>query len=83
MKRGAKTVGLFDAKTHLSSLVDRVEHGEEITITKRGVAVARLVPTHGRQAANPKEATAIIRELRRGITLKGFTIRSLIEEGRH
>jgi prevent-host-death family protein len=39
------TVGAFEAKTHLSSLLDRVEMGEEITITKHGRPVARLVPT--------------------------------------
>ncbi|MCF8527641.1 MAG: type II toxin-antitoxin system Phd/YefM family antitoxin [Candidatus Nanopelagicales bacterium] len=38
------TVGAFEAKTHLSSLLDRVEMGEEITITKHGRPVARLVP---------------------------------------
>jgi prevent-host-death family protein len=37
-------VGLFDAKTHLSSLVDRVEKGEEIWITRHGHPVAKLVP---------------------------------------
>jgi len=37
-------VGTFEAKTHLSALLERVERGEEITITKHGRAVARLVP---------------------------------------
>ena len=39
----ATTVGAFEAKTHLSALLDRVERGEEIVITRRGRAVARLV----------------------------------------
>jgi prevent-host-death family protein len=39
-----RTVGTFEAKTHLSTLLEQVEHGEEITITKHGRAVARLVP---------------------------------------
>jgi prevent-host-death family protein len=38
------TVGASEAKTHLAQLLDRVEHGESITVTKRGRAVARLVP---------------------------------------
>jgi len=38
------TVGLFDAKTHLFSLVERVAKGERITITKHGTPVAVLVP---------------------------------------
>jgi prevent-host-death family protein len=38
------TVGAFEAKTHLSALLDRAEKGETITITKHGRPVARLVP---------------------------------------
>lgn len=38
------TVGAFEAKTHLSSLLQRVESGEVVTITKHGRPVARLVP---------------------------------------
>jgi len=38
------TVGAFEAKTHLSELLQRVEHGEQITITKHGRVVARLIP---------------------------------------
>jgi prevent-host-death family protein len=82
MKHNAKQVGLFDAKTHLSELVDRVGRGEEIIITKRGAAVARLVPAEERLRRDPVHAAEKIRELRRGLTLKGGTIRALIEEGR-
>ena len=37
-------VNLYEAKTHLSSLVDRVAAGEEIVIAKNGTPMARLVP---------------------------------------
>jgi prevent-host-death family protein len=37
-------VALYEAKTHLSSLVDRVAAGEEFVITKSGQPMARLVP---------------------------------------
>ena len=37
-------VGAFDAKTHLAALLDRVEAGEVVTITRHGKVVARLVP---------------------------------------
>lgn len=37
-------VNLYDAKTHLSRLVDRAARGEEIIIAKAGKPVARLVP---------------------------------------
>ena len=39
-------IGIFDAKNKLSELIDKVERGEEIVITRRGKAVARLVPAN-------------------------------------
>lgn len=39
-----KSVGVHEAKTHLSKLLERVAAGEEISITRRGDAIARLVP---------------------------------------
>jgi prevent-host-death family protein len=39
-----KPVNIYEAKTHLSDLVDRASAGEEIVIAKAGVPVARLVP---------------------------------------
>jgi prevent-host-death family protein len=82
MKRNAKEVGLFEAKTRLSALVTRVQRGEEITITKHGAPVARLIPAGEAAQRNPKQAAAKIRELRRGLTLGDISLRSLIEEGR-
>ncbi len=75
------SVGLFDAKTHLSALLERVERGEEITITRHGTPIARLVPV-GIQRGDPRAAIEKIRALRKGIRLKGVTLRALIEEGR-
>ena len=43
-----KSVGVHEAKTHLSRLLERVSAGEEIAITRRGEEVARLVPAAGR-----------------------------------
>lgn len=42
-----REVGAFEAKTHLSALLAAVEAGETVTITRRGKAVARLVPVAG------------------------------------
>ena len=39
-----RTVNLHEAKTHLSTLVEAAERGEEIIIAKNGVAKARLAP---------------------------------------
>ena len=43
-----KSVGVHEAKTQLSKLLERVSAGEEISITRRGEEVARLVPAHRR-----------------------------------
>jgi len=40
-------VGVHEAKTHLSKLLNRVLAGEEITISKGGKPIARLVPVEG------------------------------------
>ncbi|MBI4820219.1 MAG: type II toxin-antitoxin system Phd/YefM family antitoxin [Deltaproteobacteria bacterium] len=44
---------LYEAKTALSSLVDRAAAGEEIVIAKAGVPMARLVPIRGRKRRKP------------------------------
>ena len=44
-----KSVGVHEAKTHLSKLLERVSAGEEITITRRGEEIARLVPARQRR----------------------------------
>jgi prevent-host-death family protein len=76
------TVGLFDAKTHLSALIERVAQGEEITITKHGTPVALLVPAGNLRKKDPRKVAERIRALRKGAKLKGLTVRQLIEEGR-
>jgi prevent-host-death family protein len=76
-----KTVGAFQAKTQLSQLLDQVEKGEAVTITRRGRPVAVLAPA--RPAKTGEEWLAEVKRLRKGITLGGtVTIRQLIDEGR-
>ena len=41
------TMGVSEARSHLGALLDRVERGEAVIITRRGVPVARLVPDPG------------------------------------
>lgn len=40
----AESVGVRELKNRTSRLIDRVEHGEVVTVTKRGKPVARIVP---------------------------------------
>ena len=76
-------VGTFDAKTHLSELLERVSEGESFVITRRGRAIARLVPaTPATQQRSVDEIIAGARALRLRIQAGESEIRSWIEEGR-
>jgi prevent-host-death family protein len=75
-------VGVYETKTHLPKLLDRVAKGERITITRHGVPVAELVPVTRGRTMTPQAAAEIIRELRKGQRLDGLTVRELVEEGR-
>ena len=79
-----KTVGAFHAKTQLSQLLDEVEKGETVTITRHGRPVAVLAPVAPAQRKKTgEEWLAEVKQLRKGITLGGtVTIRQLIDEGR-
>lgn len=83
MKTTTKTVGAFEAKTHLSELLDLAAMGERFTITKRGKPVAMLVPLDEEPRMTVEEAMAAMSEIRSRVTLgEGLTARDLIEEGR-
>ncbi len=81
------TVGAFDAKTHLSALLDRVEAGESITITRHGTPVARLVGAKS-QVADPnllarrEEAWRRFDDLTKDTRLEGVCLKDLIDQGR-
>ena len=77
-------VGAFEAKTHLSRLLDSVKQGETITITKRGQPVARLVPPESQNQERAMAAVRNIRRLRREIGWSGTIdeILALRDEGR-
>jgi prevent-host-death family protein len=79
----SNTVGTFEAKTHLSELLERVAEGESFVITRRGQAIARLVPA--RPVATPLSIDAIVagaRALRAAVHASDTEIRSWIDEGR-
>ena len=76
-------IGAFEAKNKLGTLLDWVEAGEEVLITRRGKAVARLVPAEpGFDRAKARRAADGLLEARRGITLGGLKIKDLVSEGR-
>jgi prevent-host-death family protein len=76
------TIGAFEAKTHLSSLLDRVAGGEEVVITRHGKPVARLVGAQKLDKARTGEVISTLRQLRRNTTLGDLDWRDLRDEGR-
>jgi prevent-host-death family protein len=80
------TVGAFEAKTKLAELLDKVESGETVTITRHGTAVARLVPV--RTADEQERLQALVEEIKRTRAGKdrgakpGATTPELIRAGR-
>ena len=76
-------VGAYEAKTHLPDLLDRVERGELITITRHGRAVAQLVPVE--PPSRVEEAIDSMLAFRRALEAAGrhgIDVRELVEEGR-
>jgi prevent-host-death family protein len=77
------SVGAFEAKTHLSDLLDRVRQGEKITITRHGVPAAMLVPVEetGSKLTH-QEVVEGMRALRKRIKPESMSVREMVNEGR-
>jgi len=75
------TVGIYEAKNRLSELLDRVEAGEVIGLSRHGKQIALLVPVN-RERPTARQAIARIRQLRKGNKLGGLNIQEVKNEGR-
>jgi prevent-host-death family protein len=83
----AISVGAYEAKVKLSELLDKVEHGEQVVITRHGKPIARLVPEGGHDVAKAMAAVegllAIGKELAaQGARVTQDDIRAMRDEGR-
>jgi prevent-host-death family protein len=78
-----ETVGAFDAKTHLSALLDRVARGERITITRHGVPAAMLVPVGDAGGKlTHEEIVQGMRALRARVKPDPMSVRDMVNQGR-
>lgn len=83
MTRPMRQIGAFEAKNRLSELLAAVENGEEVTITKHGRPVAKLVPVNALDQARVAAAISELRRLRGQVRLdNGETVEDLVDEGR-
>jgi prevent-host-death family protein len=77
------SIGAYDAKTRFSELLERVAGGEEITITRHGSPVARLVPILSAPSADDRrDAIRQMQELASRNRLGGLSVKQLRAEGR-
>lgn len=78
-----RMVGVSDAKKNLTALLNDVEGGAQVTITRRNKPIARLVRVEaGFDRAKARQAAEGLRALSKTTTLGGLTLKALREEGR-
>jgi len=75
-------VGLFEAKTRFSELVELARQGKRITITRRGEPTAVLTAVKAQHDLSPEDAAAELLEFRKGRSLGGITPVELRDFGR-
>ncbi len=75
-------VGTFEAKTHLSALLEKVSQGQEVLITKRGEPIARLVPAQRFDRTQVAATVDALLEFRKGMKLDGLDWKALRDTGR-
>ena len=76
-------VGAYHAKTHLAELLDRIEAGESVMITRHGRPVARLAPPEIESPLTFDQAVGELRAFRDSHLLgTQLTVKQLIREGR-
>ena len=70
----ASTCSAFDAKNRLGRLLDRVQAGEEVVITRHGQPVAKLVPATPSDAESLTTALSEFKQIRNLISRRGIKI---------
>jgi prevent-host-death family protein len=74
-------IGAYDAKTHLSELLQKVQQGERFLITRHGQPVAELAPIAKHDQAAVQQRLERMREWREKFSARGITLQSLLKEG--
>lgn len=77
-----QTIGSYELKTHLSEVLDDVEHGQSVIVTRHGKPIARIIPEKSAAREQSRQAIESLLQFPRTKLPEGTTIRSLIEEGR-
>lgn len=77
-------IGVFEAKTHFSQVVDNVERGADYTVTRRGKPVAKIIPIEKEPEVTFQQAVENLLAMRKYFKgdPKTFNLREAIEKGR-
>jgi prevent-host-death family protein len=77
-----RKIGAYELKAHLSEVLDEVEHGQTVVVTRHGRPIARISPDAADQREQVNQTVKSLLNFPRTPLPKGVTIRKLIEEGR-
>jgi len=77
-----KHIGSYEAKTHLPKLLKKVTKGSSFVITKHGMPVAELIPPRTSEKPDTGKIIAEIKDFRKGRSLKGLSIKKMVNAGR-
>ncbi len=77
-----RTIGSYELEKQLTEVLDAVEHGQTVIVTRHGKPIARITPDEVTAGNNVSQAVQALRTFPRTRLPEGVTIRSLIEEGR-
>ncbi len=77
-----RQVGSYELKTHLSEVLDAVEHGQTVVVTRHGKPIAHIMPNPEFNREKVRHAVETLRNFPRTRLPKGVTVRDLIQEGR-
>lgn len=77
-----ETIGIYEARTRWSEIIDKVGKGEEVTVTRHGVPIARIIPVDSEKRLAVRDAIAAMKEFGRGKSLRGLSLKKMIKEGR-
>lgn len=70
-------IGVYEAKTHLASLLARVERGERFVITRHGIPIAQLAPVESRNADAVRDTLGRLKAGREALARRGVRLGDL------
>jgi prevent-host-death family protein len=77
-----RSIGSYQLKTHLSEILNAVEHGQTVIVTRHGKPIARIMPNETAEQEQTHQVVEALKKFPRTRLPKGVSIRSLIEAGR-